>query len=120
MDIASFDETVHDINRVAGLILSADEVNAARGSPNGSLGVIKNLIRAGNNFLGREHISLALDEGKIAGLVIGYPGRGHDELGTLLRLFLSLRLGATSRSSRRRCTGNIPPTSRPTNITLAL
>jgi len=93
MDIASFDESAHDIDRVAGLILSADEGNMARGSPRGSLRVIKNLIRAGNNFLGREHISLALDEGKIAGLVIGYTGRGHDELGTLLRLLLSLRLG---------------------------
>ena len=93
MDIASFDESAHDIDRVAGLILSADEGNMARGSPSGSLRVIKNLIRAGNNFLGREHISLALDEGKIAGLVIGYTGRGHDELGTLLRLLLSLRLG---------------------------
>lgn len=93
MDIASFDESAHDIDRVAGLILAAEGANAAPGSPRGSLGVIKNLVRAGNNFLGREHISLALDEGEIAGLVIGYTGRGHDELGTLLRLLLSLRLG---------------------------
>ncbi|MCL4243928.1 MAG: GNAT family N-acetyltransferase [Candidatus Dadabacteria bacterium] len=93
MDIASFDESAHDIDRVAGLILAADDRNAAPGSPQGSLKIIKNLIRAGNNFLGREHISLALDEGEIAGLVIGYTGRGHDELGTLLRLLLSLRLG---------------------------
>lgn len=93
MNIARFNESVHDIDRIAELILSAENTGAGPGSPRGSLKVVKNLIRAGNNFLGREHINVALSGGDIAGLVVGYSGRGHDELGTLLRLLLSLRLG---------------------------
>lgn len=93
MNIARFDERGHDIDRVSELILSADSAGVGPGSPRGSLKVIKNLIRTGNNFLGREHINVATHEGDIAGLVIGYTGRGHDELRTLLRLILSLRLG---------------------------
>ena len=93
MEIERFDERTHDIDRVAELILSADSAGAGPGSPRGSLQVIKNLIRAGNNFLGREHINVATHEGGIAGLVVGYTGRGHSELRTLLRLLLSLRLG---------------------------
>jgi len=93
MNIERFDESAHDIERVAELILSAENVSTGTRSPRGSLKVIKDLIRAGNNFLGREHISVALSGGDIAGLVVGYTGRGHDELRTLLRLLLSLRLG---------------------------
>lgn len=93
MNIARFDERTHDIDRVAELILSAENTSAGSGSPRGSLKVIKNLIRAGNNFLGHEHINVALSDGDIAGLVVGYTGRGHSELRTLLRLLLSLRLG---------------------------
>lgn len=93
MNIERFDERAHDIDRVADLMLSAENVSNGTRSTRGSLKVIKDLIRAGNNFLGCEHISVALSGGDIAGVVVGYTGRGHDELGTLLRLLLSLKLG---------------------------
>jgi len=57
-----------------------------------SHGMVMDLIRAGNNFLGHENILISCEGNEITGLAIGYRGSGKDELLTLLRLLVSLRL----------------------------
>lgn len=91
-EIVEFDVNLHDLDRVARLILTAEGRTATAAESVKSAGVIKNLITAGNNFLGHEHIDIAVSGGDITGLVIGYRGAGQGELGTLLRPLVSLRL----------------------------
>ncbi|MFI5323521.1 MAG: GNAT family N-acetyltransferase [Thermodesulfobacteriota bacterium] len=90
MDINKFDLNVHDIKRVADLIVSAQMGDG--GDPRKSHSMVMDLIRAGNNFLGHENIRFSSAGEDITGLTIGYRGRGKDELRTLLRLLISLRL----------------------------
>ncbi len=90
MEITQFDLKAHDIRRVADMIVSAQrdgDTDTRR-----SRGVVMNLIRAGNNFLGHENILISCEGNEITGLAIGYRGGGKDELLTLLRLLVSLRL----------------------------
>jgi ribosomal protein S18 acetylase RimI-like enzyme len=90
MDIRKFDLKRHDVGRVADLIVNAQRDGDA--DPRRSHGMVVDLIRAGNNFLGHENILVSCSGSDITGLAIGYSGRGKDELGTLLRLLISLRL----------------------------
>ena len=92
MEINKFDLQMHDIKRVADLIVSAQTGKGEDADPRKSHGMVMDLIKAGNNFLGHENIHISASGEEITGLTIGYRGRGKDELGTLLRLLLSLRL----------------------------
>ena len=90
MEITQFDLIAHDIRRVADMIVSAQrdgDTDTRR-----SHGMVMDLIRAGNNFLGHENILISCEGNEITGLAIGYRGSGKDELATLLRLLVSLRL----------------------------
>ena len=90
MEITQFDLKAHDIRRVADMIVSAQrdgDTDTRR-----SHGMVMDLIRAGNNFLGHENILISCEGNEITGLAIGYRGSGKDELATLLRLLVSLRL----------------------------
>ncbi|MEW6143714.1 MAG: GNAT family N-acetyltransferase [Thermodesulfobacteriota bacterium] len=89
-EILKFDLNTHDVSRVADLIVNAQrDVDA---DPRRSHGMVIDLIRAGNNFLGHENILVSCSGSEITGLAIGYRGSGKDELATLLRLLISLRL----------------------------
>jgi ribosomal protein S18 acetylase RimI-like enzyme len=90
MEIRKFDLDSHDVGRVADLIVNAQRDGDA--DPGKSHGMVIDLIRAGNNFLGHENILISCSEDEITGLAIGYKGRGKDELATLLRLLISLRM----------------------------
>ena len=57
-----------------------------------SRGVVVDLIRAGNNFLGHENILISCEGNEIMGLAIGYRGGGKEEFKTLIKLLVSLRL----------------------------
>lgn len=92
MEIRKFDLTIHDIDRITDLILSADAETDETGRPAGSAKTVRGLIKAGNNFLGHENIYVCVLEEEITGLMIGYTGKGNRELKTLLRLLLTLRL----------------------------
>ncbi len=92
MDIVKFDLNIHDIDRLAELILSADEEIRGVSGIGDSYGTVKGLIRAGNNFLGHENIYIFSDGDEIYGLMIGYCGKGSGALKTLLTLLLTLRL----------------------------
>ncbi len=92
MEINKFDLQMHDIRRVADIIVSAQAGKGEDTDPRKSHGMVMDLIKAGNNFLGHENIYVSASGEDITGLTIGYRGRGKDELGTLLRLLLSLRL----------------------------
>jgi ribosomal protein S18 acetylase RimI-like enzyme len=89
-EIRKFDLKVHDVRRVAALIVNAQRDGDA--DPRRSHGMVIDLIRAGNNFLGHENILVSCSGSDITGLAIGYRGSGKDELATLLRLLISLRL----------------------------
>lgn len=90
MEIRKFDLKAHDIERVADLIVSAQRDGDA--DTRRSHGMVMDLISAGNNFLGHENILISCAGNEITGLAIGYRGSGKDELVTLLRLLVSLRL----------------------------
>ncbi len=90
MEIRKFDLKAHDIRRVADLIVSAQRDGDAETQR--SHGMVMDLISAGNNFLGHENILISCAGNEITGLAIGYIGSGKDELVTLLRLLVSLRL----------------------------
>lgn len=90
MEIRKFDTLTHDVERVAELIVSAQRDGDS--DPARSRSMVSDLIRAGNNFLGHENIFVSCSGSEITGLAIGYKGKGKDELNTLLRLLLSLRL----------------------------
>jgi len=90
MDIRRFDRERHDVTKVAELIVRAQTDSDS--DPRSSRGMIIDLIRAGNNFLGHENILVSCSGNEITGLAIGYKGSGKDELLTLLRLLVSLRL----------------------------
>ncbi len=90
MEIRKFDLKSHDVRRVADLIVSAQSDGGA--DTRRSHGMVMDLIRAGNNFLGHENILISCAGNEITGLAIGYIGSGRDELVTLLRLLVSLRL----------------------------
>lgn len=90
MNINKFDLNVHDIKRVADLIVSAQRGDG--GDSRKSHRMVMDLIRAGSNFIGHENIHFSSAGEDITGLTIGYRGRGKDELRTLLRLLISLRL----------------------------
>lgn len=90
MEIRKFDLKSHDVRRVADLIVSAQRDGDR--DPRRSHGMVIDLIRAGNNFLGHENILISCSGSEITGLAIGYRGSGRDELATLLRLLISLRL----------------------------
>lgn len=90
MEIRKFDQASHDVKRVAELIISAQTDGDS--DPRRSRGMVIDLIRAGNNFLGHENIILSCSGSEITGLAIGYRGNGRDEILTLLRLLVSLRL----------------------------
>ena len=90
MEITQFDLIAHDIRRVADMIVSAQrdgDTDTRR-----SHGMVMDLIRAGNNFLGHENILISCAGNEITGLAIGYRGGGKDEFLTLIRLLVSLRL----------------------------
>ena len=90
MEIRKFDQTAHDVRKVAELIVSAQPDGGS--DARRSRGMVIDLIRAGNNFLGHENILLSCSGSEITGLSIGYRGSGKDELLTLLKLLVSLRL----------------------------
>lgn len=90
MEITQFDLKAHDIRRVADIIVSAQREGDT--DTQRSHGMVMDLIRAGNNFLGHESILISCEGNEITGLAIGYRGSGKDELATLLRLLVSLRL----------------------------
>ena len=90
MEIRRFDPETHDVTKVAELIVSAQ--TDADPDPRSSRGMVIDLIMAGNNFLGHENILVSCSGNEITGLAIGYKGSGKDELLTLLRLLVSLRL----------------------------
>ncbi|MGH7849134.1 MAG: GNAT family N-acetyltransferase [Thermodesulfobacteriota bacterium] len=90
MEITQFDLKAHDIRRVVDMIVSAQrdgDTDTRR-----SHGMVMDLIRAGNNFLGHENILISCEGNDITGLAIGYRGGGKDEFVTLLGLLVSLRL----------------------------
>jgi ribosomal protein S18 acetylase RimI-like enzyme len=90
MEIRKFDPETHDVTRVAELIVSAQTDDDS--DPRRSRSMVIDLIKAGNNFLGHENILVSCSGNNITGLAIGYRGSGKDELLTLLRLLVSLRL----------------------------
>jgi ribosomal protein S18 acetylase RimI-like enzyme len=90
MEIRRFDPETHDVTKVAELIVRAQTDSDS--DPRNSRGIVIDLIRAGNNFLGHENILVSCSGNEITGLAIGYKGNGKDELLTLLRLLVSLRL----------------------------
>lgn len=90
MEITQFDLKAHDIRRVADIIVSAQREGDT--DTQRSHGMVMDLIRAGNNFLGHENILISCEGSEITGLAIGYRGGGKDEFLTLLRLLVSLRL----------------------------
>lgn len=90
MEIRKFDPETHDVTRVAELIVSAQTDGDS--DPRRSRSMVIDLIKAGNNFLGHENILVSCSGNNITGLAIGYRGSGKDELLTLLRLLVSLRL----------------------------
>jgi ribosomal protein S18 acetylase RimI-like enzyme len=92
MEIVKFDLTIHDIERVTELILKADAEMTYTGGSAGSYSTVKDLILAGNNFLGHENIFICTERGNIHGLFIGYSGKGKGKLETFLTLLLKLRL----------------------------
>lgn len=92
MEIRKYDLTIHDIDRITDLILSADTEMAKTARPPGSAKTVKGLVKAGNNFLGHENIYVSIIEKEIAGLIIGYTGNGNREFKILLKLLLTLRL----------------------------
>ena len=91
MEITQFDLKAHDIRKIADLIVNAQTDDGETG-PRKSRGMVMDLIRAGNNFLGHENIYISSYGNEITGLTIGYNGKGKDEFGTLLRLLISLRM----------------------------
>lgn len=91
MEINKFDLNVHDINRVADLIVNA-QIGGDCTDWRRSHRMVMDLIKAGNNFLGHENIYISSSGEYITGLTIGYRGRGKDEFRTLIRLLFSLRL----------------------------
>lgn len=92
MEIRKFDLTIHDIDRITDLILRADAETDKTGRAPDSAKMVRDLIKAGNNFLGHENIYLCVSEREITGLLIGYTGKGNREFKTLLKLLLTLRL----------------------------
>ena len=92
MEIRKYDLTIHDIDRITDLILSADAEITNNGHSPGTAKTVRGLIKAGNNFLGHENIYVCTIEEEIAGLMIGYTGKGNREFKTLLKLLLTLRL----------------------------
>lgn len=92
MDITKFDLTIHDIDRITDLILTADSEIGETDHSKNSFKTVKGLIKAGNNFLGHENIYLSIEDDKINGLIIAYCGKGGSELTTLLKLLATLRL----------------------------
>ncbi|MEQ9618592.1 MAG: GNAT family N-acetyltransferase [Deltaproteobacteria bacterium] len=92
MEIRKFDLTIHDIDRITDLILSADAEAAKSGRSPGPAKTVRGLIKAGNNFLGHENIYVSVSEEGITGLMIGYTGKGKREFKTLLKLLFTLRL----------------------------
>ena len=92
MEITKFDLKAHDIGRVADLIVNA-RTDDDETDPWKSRAMVTDLIRAGNNFLGHENILISRSGHEITGLAIGYRGTGKNELATLLRLLVSLRMG---------------------------
>jgi ribosomal protein S18 acetylase RimI-like enzyme len=91
MEISKFDLKMHDIRRVADLIVSV-QTEGSGVDRKRSQRMVVDLIKTGNNFLGHENIHLSSSGEDITGLTIGYRGRGKDELATLLRLLLSFRI----------------------------
>jgi len=91
MEIRKFDPGTHDVTRVAELIVSVQ--NDGDSDPGKARGMVIDLIRAGNNFLGHENILISCSDNDITGLAAGYRGSGKDEFLTLLRLLVSLRIG---------------------------
>ncbi len=90
MEIRKFDLEADDITKVADLIVRAQRDSDADARK--SYGMVTGLIKAGNNFLGHENILISCEGDEITGLAIGYRGNGKDELATLLRLLVSLRM----------------------------
>ncbi len=93
MEIKKFDLKTHSLRSAADLILSA----YSEGGNNipydeKSRRLVRDLIEAGNNFLGHENIYLCISKDEIAGLVIGYCGKSASKLKVLLALLLKLRL----------------------------
>ncbi len=92
MEIKKLDLTIHDIDRLTDLILTADSEIGKTGHTKNSFKTVKDLIKAGNNFLGHENIYLCTKDEEIKGLIIAYSGQRSGEMETLLRLLLTLRL----------------------------
>lgn len=93
MEIKKFDLKTHSLRSVADLILSAySEGGNNIPCDEKSRRLVRDLIEAGNNFLGHENIYLCISKDEIAGLVIGYCGKSGSKLKVLLDLFIKLRL----------------------------
>lgn len=92
MEIAKFDPTIHDIDIITDLILTAHSEIGRTDHSKSSFKTVKGLIKAGNNFLGHENIYLCIEGDKLNGIIIAYCGTGGSELKTLLKLLATLRL----------------------------
>ena len=93
MEIKKFDLKTHNLHSVADLILSAYS-EGGRNVPydEKSRRMVRDLIEAGNNFLGNENIYLCMCKDDIAGLVIGYSAKAGSKLKALFNLLIRLRL----------------------------
>ncbi|MEM7009259.1 MAG: GNAT family N-acetyltransferase [Thermodesulfobacteriota bacterium] len=93
MEIKKLDLKKDDLNHISDLIIKAyqDSGQSAPFNEN-SIHIIKDLIQAGNNFLGHENIYLGLSENNLIGLVIGYTGKSYSKTKTLFALLIKLKL----------------------------
>jgi ribosomal protein S18 acetylase RimI-like enzyme len=72
----------HDVMRAAELAYGADEAlpRLTFGGPKTGPGRISCLMRAGGNVFGYEYVYVALDDGRMAGVILGATGAEYEKV----------------------------------------